>query len=367
MITTPRLRDARIDIIRGAAMLTIVINHITEAFKLYGFTGLEIVTPTALGYSSSASLFVIMSGYMVGLVYIKKPKPSQALLRRALSLYWHNALLLTALFPIIILMSEIEAAKWRADLIITAPMTALITFFGLLKAPVLLDVLQMYVIFMLLTPAALWVHRKSPLALAAVSITLWILCQLATATHLLDPDRVRSTFNPVAWQLLFFIPLILGAKRIHESIFDLLENRKWITFVIMSIAAIFAMAKIYHVEEAIHGSRILMSKGNLGALRIVHAVVIITLYCGLLTLSKRIPKLPPIRALACLGRQTLKCYVFSAFLTYLLAVAWDRLDGGNEVYYATVALAVMVTFIAAAIFDARSARQVKPALSLVAH
>jgi len=347
------VREARIDIVRGLAMLVIAINHITVAFRMYGFEGRGIITPTDLGYSSSASLFVIMSGYMVGLVYVKKPKPSVAILLRARTLYGYNLVLIFAVTPFLLMMSNSEAASWGASFLLANSVTGLFKFLVLIKAPTLLDVLQMYVIFMIVTPLALWVYGKSPFVLAAASVMLWTLCQVATATRVIEPAAVQWRFNPAAWQLLFFIPMILGAGRAHERIFYLLGKYKYLTLILALIAAAMGIAKVYHFEEIIPGSYLLSSKGNLGALRILHALVVLTLYCGLLMISPNVPNLAPMRALACLGRQTLRCYVASAWLTYALAFAWHRSDGGIISYYGAVFLAVFVAFCTAAIFDAK--------------
>ncbi|NYD91975.1 OpgC domain-containing protein [Sphingomonas melonis] len=357
MTTDRPPRETRIDIVRGAAMLIIAINHITVAFRIYGLQGFGIPTPSALGYSSSAAIFVIMSGYMVGMVYQKKPRPAQAVLRRARTLYIDNALLLVAVAPFLLLMEGWEAVAWDAGFLFDDPLAGLLLFVTLLRAPALLDVLQLYVIFMLLTPAALWVYRRSPPALAALSVTLWLLSQLATATHLVDPKLVEWKFNPLAWQLVFFVPLILGAARVHEPLFRLLEARKWITVVVGGAAAGFAIAKLLHVEQAIPQHWLLTSKGNLGVLRLVHAPVVILFYCGLLTLSRRIPELSPMRALACVGRQTLYCYIASVWLTYGLAIAWSRLGGGYLAYLAAVLFSLLATFAIAVLYDARSGRQ----------
>ena len=340
-------------------MLIIAINHITVAFRSYGLTGLGIPTPTAIGYSSSASIFVIMSGYMVGMVYHRKPQPARAVLLRAWTLYRYNALLLIAVAPVLLLMERWQAVAWDAGFLFDRPIAGLVLFFTLLRAPALLDVLQLYVIFMLLTPAALWIYRRSPLALAAVSVMLWVLCQLATATHLVDPRLVEWKFNPAAWQLLFFVPLIFGASRLHERLFALLEAHRWITILLGAAAAAFAIAKLLHIEEAIPRYWLLTSKGNLGMLRLVHAPVVILFYCGLLAISRRIPELAPMRALACIGRQTLYCYIVSAWLTYVLTAVWDHVDGGYFTYLAAVGLSIMVTFTVAVLFDARSGKRAR--------
>lgn len=354
-----KARDARIDIVRGVAMLTILINHITGGFRIYGFDGVEILTPTSVGYASAAPLFVIMSGYMVGMVYLRKAKPAVAILKRASTLYAYNTLLLASLLPGLIFMSDLEVKSWGADFIVNGGLLGWTKFLALWKAPMPLDVLRLYVISMLLTPAAIWVYRRSPMMLAAGSIAIWLVCQLAAVTRFIDPGTVRWGFNAAAWQLLFFIPLILGASRAHESFFGLLENRKWLTFAVAAAAVALAAAKIHQADSAFPGSWYLSLKGNLGPLRLAHACIMLALYCGLLSLSARIPELPPMRALACLGRQTLKCYVLSVWLTYVLAVTWGRLGSGNWGYYAAVASVVVVTFLAAAIFENPSTRHAK--------
>lgn len=350
-------RETRIDIVRGVAMVIIAINHITVAFRIYDLKGFGIPTPSALGYSSSAAIFVIMSGYMVGMVYQKKPRPARAVLLRARTLYINNALLLVAVAPFLLLMKPWELVAWDAGFLSDGLLVGLLMFVTLLRAPVLLDVLQLYVIFMLLAPGALWIHRRSPMGLAALSVTLWLLSQLATATHLVDPKLVEWKFNPAAWQLLFFVPMILGAVRAHTPLFDFLERHKWVTIAIGAAVAGFAVAKLLHVERVIPDYWLLTSKGNLGLLRLIHAPVVILFYCGLLSLSRKIPELAPVRALACIGRQTLYCYITSVWMTYCLAIAWDRLGGGYRAYLASVLVALLATFAVAVLYDARSGRR----------
>ena len=357
MKLTAASRETRLDIIRGLAMLIIAINHVSVAFRIYGLDGIDIPTPTSLGYSSSASIFVIMSGYMVGLVYSRKPQPSKAVLTRAKSLYGYNALLFLAVLPLLLLMDRPEAVAWDAELLFDNPVHGLVQFFALVRAPALLDVLQLYVIFMLATPAALWLYRRSPLSLVVLSAATWLLCQVATAIGLIDPKTFEWNFNPAAWQLLFFVPMVIGARKGHERLFSVLERHRSITAALAVAVIAFAAAKVLHLERALPGSAILISKGNLGALRLVHAPFVLLLYCGLLTLTPKLSTFAPMRALACVGRQTLNCYVASAWLTYVLAAVWSRYSGSYATYLCAAVLAVLVTLAVAALNDARSARR----------
>jgi hypothetical protein len=338
-------------------MLVIAVNHVSVAFRTYGLDGIDIPTPTSLGYSSSASIFVAMSGYMVGLIYSRKAQPSLAVLARARTLYVYNALLFVAVLPLLLVMDRAEAVAWDAATLYDTPAVGLAQFLLLIRAPALLDVLQLYVIFMLVTPAALWLLRRSPTALISLSLAIWAACQVAAAIGLFDPKIFEWNFNPAAWQLLFFAPMVFGAARGHEAVFEVLARRRIITALLAGAAAAFAVAKVLHLERAIPGFALLTSKGNLGALRLIHAPVIMFLYCGALALDPRIPHVAAMRALACVGRQTLPCYLGSAWITYLLAVVWDRYSGTYLTYLAAALAAVLVTLAVAAMTDARSKKR----------
>lgn len=67
-------RDSRIDFIRGYAMITICVNHVTWLLEKAGYNESRFPTLTHYGYSSAAEIFIFMSGCMVGMVYLNKPK-----------------------------------------------------------------------------------------------------------------------------------------------------------------------------------------------------------------------------------------------------------------------------------------------------
>jgi hypothetical protein len=56
-------RDLRIDVLRGVAIVFIVVNHI-ELTSLF-----ELVSQETIGIVSGAEMFVAMSGVVVGMVY----------------------------------------------------------------------------------------------------------------------------------------------------------------------------------------------------------------------------------------------------------------------------------------------------------
>lgn len=355
-------RETRLDIIRGFAMLVIAINHVSVAFRIYGLEYIDIPTPTHLGYSSSAATFVAMSGYMVGFVYSRRRDGARAVLQRARMLYVYNLLLFLVTMPLLALMSPHEASSWHAETLQERPWLGLLQFLTLLRAPALLDVLQLYVILMILTPAALWLHRRSATSLVALSVGVWALCQLAAALRLFDPKIFEWNFNPAAWQIVFFLPMVFGSARGHEITFRYF-HRNWIAVAALFTAVIaFALLKVLHVEQAIPDYALLTSKGNMGALRLMHAALIMFFYGGLLALVPALSKIAPLRALACIGRHTLPCYVVSAWLTYALAAVWSRYSGAYTTYLLAAAFSAFMTFVVASLADARRKRRTAAAM-----
>ena len=102
----PRERDTAIDILRGLALITITINHITGFTDRMGMVGMQFPTLTLWGFSSAAEVFFVLSGYLVGAVYFAKVKqPTLAgftgkVWRRTGKLYVYNLALFVALIPL---------------------------------------------------------------------------------------------------------------------------------------------------------------------------------------------------------------------------------------------------------------------------
>ncbi|MEZ5446423.1 MAG: OpgC domain-containing protein [Gammaproteobacteria bacterium] len=85
--TTRTVRDERFDLIRGFAMLLVVVNHVNIP-SLY-----QVVTMEAIGVVTGAEIFVLVSGTILGLIYrprIERDGWAVSMIpvwRRALKLY----------------------------------------------------------------------------------------------------------------------------------------------------------------------------------------------------------------------------------------------------------------------------------------
>ena len=350
----PVPREPRIDMLRGFAILTIVLNHLTQAVEFGGLRGGFIPTPTRYGYSTAAELFVFLSGYMVGLVYLSRPRPMLRVWRRAGTLWLYDLVLLVPVLPLAVTMTPAELNFWHLAPFTTAPAGALLDFATLRHAPRLLDVLQLYIILMLAAPVAIALHRRSPALMISVSLLLYAAAQALIIRRIaLDPAaNDDGLLKLLSWQALFFVPMALGARRLHVPLFRALD-RNWIALAIL--AALFvaaAVAKPMQLEPAW-----LSGRHGLHLLRLGHALLVLLLYASVLTLAGRLLDAWPMRAIGSIGRHSLDCFAAGVLLTYGFALLWDHARGGHRAYYLLALAAVLLTGALARALDARAARR----------
>ena len=175
-------RDLRLDFFRGLALWLIFLDHIPSNIVSW-------ITIRNYGLSDASELFVFISGYTASLVYGRAMQQhgfviaAARILRRCWQIY------VAHLFLFVIYMAEITNAASRFDEPLFAEEAHVLGFLQhpdatiiqalLLKfKPVNLDVLPVYILFLLVLPLVLWLLRRNlmlPLALSAVLYALtWI-------------------------------------------------------------------------------------------------------------------------------------------------------------------------------------------------
>lgn len=213
-------RDHRIDFLRGAALVSIFVNHVPGNIW-------EQVTHKNFGFSDAAEVFVLLAGYASAFAYFavyEKGAPLTAALKavkRAGVLYMSHVvttLLCIALFC--------AAAVWFAEpayLDDSIVYVHLKPFFadpvrGMIGLVVLghqlgyFNILSMYMVILLMVPAMLWLAVRGLHILLAVSIVLWLAAGVFTIDMPNYPLEGGWFFNPFAWQLLFVVGLVLGIR-----------------------------------------------------------------------------------------------------------------------------------------------------------
>ena len=255
-------RDSRVDMMRGLAILFVVVNHVgmTSLFQLF--------TQEAIGFVSGAELFVLLSGLVLGMVYGPKAhdrigEVAQKTGRRAGKLY------VTALAVVVLVFVISLIPVLNSDALTTftdqgtggagrsgagrtydlySGMQALLQFpvSGAVIPAVLLlqfgpwqfNVMGLYVIMLLISPLVL-------LALARGKV-LWVLAG-TTALYIagtvfrfrLLPSQFEDSFPLLVWQVLFVLGLVGGYYR--RTIVAWLSGHRWVVGVCAAVTVAFAL------------------------------------------------------------------------------------------------------------------------------
>ncbi|MDF2919131.1 MAG: hypothetical protein K0S70_3348 [Microbacterium sp.] len=230
-------RDARIDLLRGLAIVFVVVNHLGLASYL------QIGTQEFLGVVSGAELFVLLSGAVLGLVY--RPKLvsggiGEVVIRtagRSWKLY-RTALVVVVLIFFLSLLPFLNGravttftdqgtgaagtgATGRvydlyagADRLLQYPVDpqVVIDFLLLRMGPWQFNVMGLYVVLLLISPLVLWAlgRRWWPWVLGA-SLALYL---VGYTTRLrLVPAQFEDSFPLLVWQMLFIVGMVAGFHR----------------------------------------------------------------------------------------------------------------------------------------------------------
>lgn len=217
-------RSWEVDALRGLMLVLMTVTHLP--------TRLTSPLGQPFGFVSAAEGFVLLSAYVSGLVYSRLAYRSgidamrQAFWRRALKVYLCQAATLVFLFTVIAwigLKIDQPAVKDLMSFYLQQPHRALAGGLLLVYQPPLLDILPLYILFMLASPWVLaWAMRHGWAPLLWCSFTLWLLAQFgwstwlyelfAGATGLAVPVGETGSFVPLAWQLLWVAGLWIGAR-----------------------------------------------------------------------------------------------------------------------------------------------------------
>jgi hypothetical protein len=213
-----------LDALRGLMLVLMTFTHLPTRFA----------DPLGqpFGFVSAAEGFVMLSGFMAGMVYTGRarregvPRMRRAFLERALKIYACQAALLLFLFTTIAaigVLAEQSAVKDLLSFYLVRPKAAVVGSLMLIYNPPLLDILPLYIVFMLASPVLLQ-HglRHGWTAILGASIVLWVAAQfdlgrslyqaLVAVTQVPVPFRETGAFELFAWQFLWVLGLWMGSQ-----------------------------------------------------------------------------------------------------------------------------------------------------------
>ncbi len=331
-----RARDSRIDFLRGLALLFIFHNHYGE---WTGHHELLLLGWRMYGFSDAAELFVFLSGLVCGLSYGRVWLRSGAVAVFAKA--WQRVGLLY-LVNLLTLLATLQVIAWAYalgqhgfyfedfDAWLERPGKELRDFLLLGEAPICFDILVLYMQLLALLPLMLWLDRRRPRLALTISIGLWLYAPFFEAPSF-GSFRLglHNFFNPLAWQLMFFIGLRLGRPGSHRM--NPSQSNRLYGWALAVLAASVVGGVAFHLTEldlvgpgalAWLGSRLepWASKEALGPLRLIHFLALALVVGRLLKDRELFAQRSWARPILAIGRHPLPLFCFSIPLLYAVKV-----------------------------------------------
>ena len=321
-----------IDALRGLMLVLMTVTHLP--------TRLTDPLGQPFGFVSAAEGFVLLSAFVAGLVYSRighvrgVDSMRQAFWRRVVKVYLCQAAILLFLFTVIAALGlhiDQPAVKNLVSYYLAEPRDGFLFGLLLIYEPPLLDILPMYIFFMLMSPWVLaFAMRHGWMLVMGASVALWALAQFGLSEGIYElaqhhlglpvPFHEMGAFNTYAWQFLWFSGLCLGASR-NMAEARPLRFPAWLWVPALAIALYGFWWRHHGINgQAPFGGdvelNLLFDKWQLGPLRIVNLVAL-----GILAVRFGpwfMRKIPRLHWLEAMGSASLP--VFCAHLVAVLLV-----------------------------------------------
>nr|WP_086939377.1 OpgC domain-containing protein [Thaumasiovibrio occultus] len=325
-------RIPALDSIRGLFLVMMTLNHLIWISGGQSF--LMSVSQQPLGQFGAAAGFILLSGFLAGAVYGKKALPCNELVGkawgRAFSIYRHHLFCLGVIFAWLALSYLALPLVFNVLVnnmpnLIDAPLSSVLLSALLINKPNYLDILPLYVMFMLLLPFCVYAYQKGAMWLVLlISGAVWAGSgyihegQLQAVLALLPFELKYQVgyFDPFAWQFLFIAGSACGYLA-HKP--DLRWYNPVVAIVVAIVTAVlFVMHHGAFLAWGIHPGVLyaLGDKPELGWLRLLNVGVWAYLVAVVIHLR---PTWLDIKPLSYIGRHSLQVFTWHIVLIYLAA------------------------------------------------
>jgi hypothetical protein len=317
------VRDLRLDLFRGLALLLIFLDHIPSNVVSW-------VTVRNYGFSDATEIFIFISGYANAYVYgavIRRRGFIDAaawILNRAWQIY------LAQIFLFVIYIGEIAylagsspyyTEEANLKVFLQQPDLAMLEALLLKFRPVNLDILPLYVILMLGFPPFLWLLSRNLTLGLAVSVALYAVARALDWNFAAYPTG-SWYFNPFAWQLLFVFGAwcaLGGAERMQRVV----RSPVVLTFAAAYLAFAFCVVMTWHFQPLarfVPGwmAKFLypIDKSNLDLLRFAHFLALAVLVVRLVPRDGGMLASPLLRPIIRVGQRSLEIFGLGVFLAF---------------------------------------------------
>lgn len=309
-------RERRVDLLRGFALLTILIDHVPAnvlgRFTLRNF-----------GFSDAAELFVLLAGFASMLAYggtFARDGVRAGIWRvlgRCFRIYVVQVVLLLVTLGLVFVWWR----HFRMEPNAMAPLlgqgfTGIRRGVALSYLPIYLDILPLYIVLLLMFPLIYAVMRVTPWGALFLSALLWAAPNLDDSFNLTNGlNGMGWFFNPFAWQFVFVIGAAMAV--LIRRCGGTLPNIAWVraiawAFLLFAFLQTFAW-KDWGLADLSLLHMDVPDKSNLALLRVAHILALI--YVALTSrLLVRLLRHPWVRAVEACGKHSLEVFALGTVL-----------------------------------------------------
>ena len=364
----PSRRRIELDALRGLMLVWITCTHLPTIASTY--------VNQPFGFVSAAEGFIFLSALFTGRIYYRlaqhdgyKPMTLKLWARTA-RLYLYHALLLAFVFLVAVPIASRGNRPGLHNLLDFyfnfGARRAVIEAFLLIYRPPLLDILPMYIIFLVFTSAALLLTRSIPWkTILSTAFVIWLMAQFGfraqehalvskiIPTHI--PLNEMGSFDLWAWQFLWIFGIYLGVRWGRGDLnIDAWAKRLMIPAVIIASALFELRRALANSGGNLGPFEGLFDKWHLGPIRLMNFAAVAVL----LILLQPVLKPLAFRPLVWLGQASLQ--VFCVHLLFVFAGLTllgnaSMLSGTKQAALLVVTFAAML--ITAKIFSKTEAKQ----------
>jgi hypothetical protein len=330
----PLKRRPELDALRGFFLVWMTLNHLPTRLSEY--------FNQPIGFVSSAEGFVFLSGLLLAMLSIRRAAEDPRQMRdriwkRSFRIYGYHLFMLLFAFTIAALVAS------------HAHRTALYNL--LIYCPPLLDILPIYIVFMLATPPLLIFAARRGWAwgltasggiwlLAQFGLKTWVHDLVVRTTHLHIPLQETGAFNLFAWQLVWVLGMWIGAS-IAERDLPFHRLPRSIYFLSAAICLFFMGVRHSwfgpHLSPQFFGLQ--LDKWQIGPLRLLNLAAFAIFLYGSRSVVKRLVTVEPFLTL---GKASLE--VFCAHLFFVFVGLALLAGEAGQLHGIRAALLILLTF-----------------------
>ncbi len=350
-------RDLRIDLFRGLALWLIFLDHIPANIVSW-------ITIRNYGFSDAAEIFIFVSGYTAALVYGRTMRDhgfaiaAARILRRTWQVYVAHVFLFALYVAEVMCAASaydapIFAQKAQMMNLLQHPDLTFVQVAPLNFKPVNLDVLPLYVLFLLGFAPSLWLLQRAPTLTLTLSGTLYVLVRICGWNISAYPDGAWF-FNPLAWQFLFVLGAWCatgGAERLSL----VLRSRSTVAVAAVYLVSAFLLAMTWHsalfrqfepdwLKQLVIQHPI--DKTNLHPLRLIHFLALATIVLRLVPNQWPVQNLRLLRPILVCGRHSLQVFCLGVLLAFTAHVVISEISSTMtmQVLASAIGIAAMIAF-----------------------